>query len=184
MDLSEKSCLLLPLSHLSAIGEKSVVQLLLSSYFRLPTSFWDFRLFSIYRRPPEDILATTFQFFPLPTYFRKFRLPMSFWDFRLPTSFRGPSDVFLKKVWKKYLSWCTICPSLSQFEEIVLPPIEVLLRFQPTDVLPRTSRHLFKKYAEKISTLVHNIFAFLEEICNFFVKFAQFLEFSNGSSYP
>ena len=93
------------------------------------------------------------------TYFRKFRLSMSVWDFRLPRFFRGPSDVFLKKVWKKYLSLCTICPSLSQFEEIVpiFPPTDVLLRFPPTDVLPRTFRYLFKNMQKNIYTSIQNV---------------------------
>ena len=59
MDLIEKSCLLIFLAEISG---KSVVLLLLSWHFRLPTSFWDVRLFSTYRHPSEDILATTFQF--------------------------------------------------------------------------------------------------------------------------
>ena len=132
MVLSEKSGLaLFFLIFLAAISEKSVVLLLLLSwYFRLPTSFWHFRQYSAYRRPYKFLLATTSNLFSLPTYFRQLRLPMFIWDFRLPTSFRGPSDVYLKKVWKISI----LVYNMSEFESIWRNRFEISTYRRPCEI--------------------------------------------------
>ena len=141
------------------------------SEYLLPTSFiflfycwrpfeisayrWLFEI-SAYRRPSADLPTSLKKnakkidvfpiFFDISAYRSLFEI----------SAYRRPSEdlptSFEKKIWKKYLPYCTICLILRQYEEILSKflPTDVLPRFPPTDVLPRTSRRLFKKSLKKI----------------------------------
>ena len=177
MDLSEKSCLLLPLILLAAIGEKSVVQLLLSSYFRLPTSFWDFRLFSTYRRPPEDILATTFQFFSPADVLSE--VPPTDVLLRFP-----PTDVLsrtFRRLFKKSVKKISILVyNMSEFESIwrncsdtsaYRGPSEISTYRRPSENLPTSFLKICRKNiytsTQYLSVFGRNLHFFCK-ICSIF----------------
>ena len=117
-----------------------------------PTSFRDpptdvFLIFSVYQRPYEELLPTSFRFFSSrhPSEHSAYRGVLEFSVYRrppenlLPISFKF---VFLSAVISK------------------IPPTDSLLRFLPTDVLPRFLRRIKKKH-KKISIGGYNVAKFV-----------------------
>ena len=165
----------------------------------LPTSFrfrsqrkpfWDFdlsRCFRVYRLP------TSFRVLPakhlpicffLLTYLWNFRLPTASWDLHSRASFRWPSGDFLKKVWKISI----LGYNMSEIDLIERNPSatslsDVLPRLWPMCILQKISWHLLKKMRKKYLSQYAICPSFSNKF-QFLVKFAQHLEFSNGSSHP